>query len=122
MTSASSGSWDRCSSCLYCASPAAHEHHLTGRPAPGAPYLDPALVVALCRSCHVGEHAALRRLGLDWPTGDLTAHRLARTAAVSVRLGDLGRPLVLDLGPTRALGGLLLAGAEVLRQLARVPA
>ena len=94
--------------CLYCGAPGEHRHHPTGRLAPSLERLDPALVIDTCRRCHVAEHQALRRLGLDVPHGDLLAHRVARVGAVALRCADLGRPFVLEAGPARAFGGLLL--------------
>ena len=53
-------------SCLYCGAPAVHAHHPTGRAGPKQSYFDAGFTVALCRSCHVAEHVALRAEGLGW--------------------------------------------------------
>lgn len=78
--------------CAYCGAPAEHRHHLTGRPAPKAPYLDPDLTVALCRSCHLSDHHAWRLTGLDRISEPIPA-RLARAGFTLGRLGSLGKPL-----------------------------
>jgi len=64
-----------------------HRHHLTGRPAPETPYLDPGLVVELPHREHVSLHVALRALDLEFPAPavDLLAYR-RRRAAVQFRL------------------------------------
>lgn len=60
-----------------------HRHHLTGRVAPGGPYLDPALVVVVSPSRHADLHVCLRSLGLEFPApgADLERHRRLRIAA-----------------------------------------
>lgn len=100
--------------CLLCEALARHEHHATGRRAPGVAYLDPLLVVNLCQRHHIAEHQALRRLGLDWPGpgSDLIAHRLMRLATFANRAADANRGLVLSVGSTRGLATLLLDGAK----------
>lgn len=103
--------------CVYCGAQAVHRHHPTGRSAPGASYCDASLTVWLCRSCHVAEHSALRRLGLDFPGEqvDLVTHRVLRAGALALRCADLRRPLVVEPEPARALGALLVEVSGVIR-------
>ena len=103
--------------CILCGERAEHAHHATGRPAPDGAYMDPALVVDLCRRCHVAEHSGLRRLGLDFPANgdELLAHRLVRLVAIANRCADLGHPFVVQPDPARALGALLRSAADAHR-------
>jgi len=48
--------------CARCGRPATEGHHPTGRSRRA--YLDPELIVGLCRRCHAGEHAVVEALGL----------------------------------------------------------
>jgi len=92
-----------------------HRHHVTGRPGPGAAYLDPGLVVALCVRCHVSVHQALRAVGLDSPAGrGSLRHRLLRVGCTAELVGGAGRPLILSPPSTRALGGLARDAADAL--------
>lgn len=101
--------------CLFCgARGAVDAHHATGRRGAGQPYLDPWLVIPLCRRCHVMVHVGLRRAGLGSPMGDTLSHRLARVAELGNRCADGGRGLALDVCSTRGLAMLLLDGAAVL--------
>lgn len=93
-----------------------HAHHLTGRPAPGAPYGDPDLVVAVCARCHGaagGLHQTLRTLGVEFPAPgvDVLAHRLRRTAIHAELVAEVGRPLVLAPKSARGLAALLREAA-----------
>lgn len=101
--------------CLLCDLPAAHLHHLTGRPAPGQTYYDRALRVPVCSDCHNRLHVVLRRLGLECPGENALQHRLHRVAEFVHGLADYDRGLVLDLSSTRALGELL---SEAVRLIA----
>jgi hypothetical protein len=96
--------------CLYCGALAVDAHHVCGRLAPDGQYLDPLLTIALCHRCHVAEHQALRRLGLDFPRPgtDLLQHRRLRIAAVANRCRDLGRPFVVEPRSAGGLAALLL--------------
>jgi hypothetical protein len=107
-------------SCLFCGRRATHLHHITGRPTPRAPYFDPRLVVPLCESCHHREHVALRRLSLEWPTGDPLRHRCLRTASLARRIADARRCLVLDPSSTYALATLFLEAANAAASAQRV--
>jgi hypothetical protein len=93
--------------CPFCGRPAVHLHHITGRCRADGPYLDPGLVIGLCKRCHNAEHAALRRAGLEWPSGDELQHRLLRLAHLLVRIHQLGRPIELGSRSAEALVGLL---------------
>jgi hypothetical protein len=103
--------------CVLCRAPGVHGHHATGRPGPRGAYFDRALVVPVCRPCHVALHAGLRRSGLAWPTrGNELRHRLGRVADLCARVADARRGLVLDERSTRALGALLVEAAVALGQ------
>ncbi len=96
-----------------------HAHHATGRPRPGAGYLDGALTIPLCPGCHVGAggtHAVLRTVRLEWPApgADFTAHRLRRVALHAVVAADAGRPLAFAPPSARALAALLREAATVI--------
>lgn len=110
--------------CLLCGSIVdVHGHHVTGRPAPGAPYLD-SLVVGLCQRHHGGTegvHVLLRAVGAEWPTPgrDLVAHRLHRLGLTAVLVADAGRPFVLDPGAGYGLGALALVGAASIDRAGR---
>lgn len=100
------------------------QHHLTGRPAPGRRYSDPALVVPLCSSCHRGAgglHPILRCAGLDLlpPGADLLAHRLRRVAMTAELVAGAARPFTLAPPATRGLGQLLRDAAEVVEGVGR---
>lgn len=84
--------------CLLCGLPATAQHHLTGRIAPKGRYLDPSLVVPLCRRHHDREHELLRREGLEFPApgADLIGHRVARVLAFMGRCGEHRCPFVLE--------------------------
>jgi len=93
-------------------------HHLSGRPAAGCGYLDPELVVSLCRGCHVSEHVGLRRLGLEFPApgndDSVTAHRLRRVGAYVGARASNGRALFLAPASGAALADLLRQVADIL--------
>jgi len=92
-----------------------HRHHVTGRPAPGAAYLDPGLVVALCVRCHANVHQALRAIGLGFLAGrGCLRHRLVRLAVTAELVGGAGRPLILSPPSTRALAALARDAADAL--------
>lgn len=98
--------------CLYCGTWPVEEHHPTGRLAPDCRYLDPGLVVPLCKRHHDREREVQRRRGLDFPAGaDVLGHRLARLLDFLGRLADHGRPLVLVGAPLSALHALLVEAA-----------
>jgi len=94
--------------CVFCARPGEHWHHLTGRPAPKAPYLDPDLVVALCRRHHAREHVLLADKALEWlPAGvDPLLHRLRRVVCFAERCADFHRAFRLEPPSALALAGL----------------
>lgn len=84
--------------CLFCGRRPVEWHHLTGRLAPDGCYLDPALVLALCKRHHDREHELLRRAALEFPSigSDLTGHRLARLLSFLRRCGDHGKGLIFE--------------------------
>jgi len=102
--------------CLLCGAPGrVQRHHVTGRPAPGAAYLDPGLVVALCVRCHANVHQALRAAGLGFLAGrGSLRHRLLRVGCTAELVGGADRPLILAAGSARALGVLALDAAGAL--------
>lgn len=95
-------------------------HHVTGRPARGAAYSDPLLVVDLCAAtCHTGTggvHQVLRTLGLEWqPEGaHPISHRLRRGAVHRLLVADAERPFVLSASSARAEAALLTEAADAL--------
>jgi hypothetical protein len=91
--------------CLYCDEVGAQWHHVTGRLL-FAEYLDPELVVWLCRGCHDLEHRAWREWGLD-AIADAAQARLLRLRFFFVRLDILDEPVVFDGSLSRAVGGCL---------------
>jgi hypothetical protein len=96
-----------------------HRHHLTRRPAPGAPYYDDTLWLTACPRCHLGAgglHQILRVVGLDWPGlgVDPMVFRLRTTAAHAELLADLDRPFTLAPVSARALAALLREGADAI--------
>ena len=96
-----------------------HRHHLTGRLAPGGPYLDVDLVLAVCPRCHGaagGLHQTLRTLGVEFtpPGVGALAHRLRRVALHAVLLADARRPLVLEPKSARGLAALLWDAASAI--------
>jgi len=96
--------------CALCGTVGAiHCHHLTGRSAPGAAYLDSALTIALCPACHADVHQAVRAAGHDFPFvgGAFLAHRVARAAFHCELLGSSDRSLILSPAAARGLGLLL---------------
>lgn len=100
----------RCSLCGRAG--ALHAHHLTGRPAPGGAYFDPALIIAVCPRCHSaagGLHPVLRTLGVEFvqPGVDVLGHRLWRVAVHAELIAEAARPLVLASKPARGLAALL---------------
>jgi hypothetical protein len=95
-------------------------HHLTRKVDRAARYLDPALVVTLCKACHDGLHSALRRLGLDF--GGEREPLVYRTLLVgdhAHRVAASGRSLVLAAPAADALGDLLVEVATALGAGAR---
>ncbi len=91
-------------------------HHVTGRPAPGGAYFDPALIIAVCPRCHAaagGLHPVLRTVGVEFaqPGVDMLAHRLRRTAIHAELVAEIGRPLVLAPKSARGLAALLRQAA-----------
>lgn len=108
--------------CVLCGSVGVvQRHHLTGRIAPCGDYLDPALVLPLCISCHTGQggiHQSLRHVGLECAPIEtsMPAYRLQRVA-VSLRiLSDCGRGLVLSPSSTVALYLPLMDAISALAQ------
>jgi len=104
--------------CALCDEDAAHGHHLTGRPAPGRSYLDPALVLGVCRHHHVNLHVWLRAVGLAWPSGNTVAYRLRRVAVHLRAVAGQGRPFTLGPRPAEALADLLDEAAEIIEPTA----
>lgn len=102
--------------CSFCgASGRVHRHHVTGRPAPGAPYFDGGLVVSVCPGCHANVHQTLRAVGVDFPFGHgVLWHRLVRVGCTAEIVGGAGRPLILGPGSARALAALARAAADAL--------
>ncbi len=100
---------------IFCGRRPVDFHHVTGRSAPDGEYLDPALVVALCRKHHSREHVVLTDLDLEWPPegGALLAHRLRRARAFVDRSATFRRPLVLDPVVQAALAALIGEAAEM---------
>jgi len=93
--------------CALCDADAVHGHHLTGRSAPDQSYLDPALVLGVCRHHHVNLHVWLRAVGLAWPTANTVAYRLRRVAIHLRAVAAQGRPFTLGPRPAEALADLL---------------
>ena len=86
-----------------------HLHHLTGRFAPSAVYIHPALVLPLSPRAHMALHVALRAVGLDSPPVgvDLVTYCRKR-AAMQLRLtADGGDPVTFDAPAQRVLADLL---------------
>ena len=100
--------------CQFCGREPADLHHVTGRPAPGAPYLDPALVLPLCRRHHAQAHELLRRSRLDFlpPGPEQLPGRVLRVAELLARVGDAERELALSPRSTIGLSRLLLDAAD----------
>ena len=96
--------------CHYCGRTGVELHHLTGRAAPGTPYLDPLLVVPLCKRHHDREHELLRRSRLEFlaPEDDQLGHRIARVLDFLGRSADHRRPVVLEGEALKGLHALLL--------------
>lgn len=96
-------------------------HHLTARCKPGSPYLDPALTVPLCRSCHATEHAIVRMAGFEWAgTTDevmIVRYRIIRVADHVGRLARAGRPFTLAPPAGEGLHNLLLDGVLAIEEL-----
>ena len=115
--------------CLFCGRRPVEHHHATGRPAAGEAYLDPRLVVPLCRRHHVREHELLRRLGLDAlaPGADALEHRLVRLLDLLGRCAEHGHPFSLEPrspygSPATGLRDLLLEVVEALAERGRAAA
>jgi len=102
--------------CVLCGRSPVQWHHVTGRSAPDAPYLDGALTIPLCLGCHSREHTGLRALSLEWPDSseDLLRHRLLRVAVHVRRCADMGRPFMLSVPSTCALGLVMLRAVDAL--------
>ncbi|MGH9291925.1 MAG: hypothetical protein ACRD0B_00195 [Acidimicrobiales bacterium] len=99
--------------CAYCGRRPVEMHHVTGRLAPGGLYLDPGLVIPLCRRHHSREHEVLLRQGLAFVgSADPLGHRLARLLDLLGRLADHGRPLMLEGPALYALVELLGEAAD----------
>jgi hypothetical protein len=81
--------------CLLCGASPVDLHHITGRLCADGPYLDPELVVPLCRRHHHGIHQIWRILGLD-VIEDPEEARRRRIAHLAARVRRVGRPVVLD--------------------------
>lgn len=97
-----------CPVCLFCGKGPVDWHHVTGRGAPDVPYLDPGLVVPLCRRHHAREHAVLRAAGAEWPPGPgHLQHRLRRLVIHVGRCADTGRPFVIEAKAVPGLHSLL---------------
>jgi len=102
--------------CTLCDESGGERHHITGRSAPGAPYLDRELTVLLCIWCHNAVHAVLRRLDLEFPQVDPCAHRLRRLASFFRMCAERGRSLTLTPATLFALAAILEACARELQQ------
>ncbi len=92
-------------------------HHITGRPGPGRPYLDPDIVIPLCPPCHTGTggvHPLLRVAGLAWPRPgeDLDAFRLRRLGFHARLASAAGRRFVLDSKPSDAFAGVAFGAGD----------
>ncbi len=75
--------------CVRCGAPAVEGHHPTARHQ--GTYLDPELVVALCRRCHLGVTAATQAWGLDGGRHDPDRTRsLSTVDRTELRLRRLG--------------------------------
>ncbi|MGH9293779.1 MAG: hypothetical protein ACRD0B_00470 [Acidimicrobiales bacterium] len=110
--------------CMLCGRASPIElHHPTRRPAPGRPYFDPGLRIALCRGCHARIHEALRVLGLDLLPArqDPLTYRLRTVAVHAGVAADAGRAFVVaDVVGSRGLRGLLLEAADALGAAGRM--
>jgi len=106
--------------CLLCGRSPTQWHHVTGRSAPDAPYLDAALTIPLCLGCHSREHTVLRALGLEWPKGneerDRLRHRLLRVGVHVRRCADMGRPFTVSAPSAFALGFVMLDAVNALSE------
>jgi hypothetical protein len=96
-----------------------HAHHVTGRPRPGGGYLDGALTIIVCTTCHLGRgglHQSLRTIGVEFvaPSEDLLAHRLRRVAVHAELIAAGDRPFVVAPRAARALAAILHDGAGAL--------
>lgn len=100
--------------CLFCGRGPVEWHHVTGRRVRDGAYLDPLLVVPLCKRHHDREEELLRRGGLEFlpPGADPVGHRLARLLDLIGRCADNGCQLVLSPDALRALHALLLEAAR----------
>ncbi len=100
--------------CQFCGREPAELHHLTGRPAPGASYLDPQLVFPLCRRHHAQTHELLRRSRTDFlPAGpEQLPGRVLRVAELLARVADAERELALSPRSAIGLARLLLDTAD----------
>lgn len=95
--------------CALCGGEPAHAHHLTGRPAPRQPYLDPQLTIGVCQRHHVMWHVGMRAVGVVWPRPLRlpVAYRLRLVSFHLRSLGTAGRPFVLGATSTLALADLI---------------
>ncbi len=102
--------------CHYCGRNGVELHHVTGRAAPGAPYLDRLLVVPLCKRHHDRDHELLRRRGFEFltPGDDQLGHRVARILDFLGRSADFGRPVVLEGEVLKGFHALLLEALDAL--------
>lgn len=102
--------------CIFCGVDDVELHHVTGRPAPGRGYLDPDLVVPLCRRHHAQEHELLLRQRLAFLPGGSgqLAGRVVKLGAIAGRLADAKRELQLSSRGLIGLRGLLLDVADQL--------
>jgi hypothetical protein len=94
---------------------------VTGRAVANGEYLDPGLVVPLCRRHHSREHVVLADMDLEWlpDEGDSLAYRLRRVRLFFERCADFGRAPVLDPASERPLG-LLFGEAIAALLVARI--
>jgi hypothetical protein len=102
--------------CIFCGHWPVDWHHLTGRRSTDGEYLDPRLVVPLCRRHHAREHTLLRDKHLEFPPdgADLLGHRLRRVVVFAERCGDFGRPFQLEPASAQALARLVTEAVSVI--------
>jgi hypothetical protein len=93
-----------------------HSHHVSGRRAPGAPYLDDLLVVALTPAEHRELHLLLADLDAEWPApgASLLAQRLRRLGITAGWRADSGMPITFEPDAARGLQRLALESADAL--------
>lgn len=106
--------------CLFTGARGEHQHHISGRDENGE-YYDRALTAWLTRCRHVAVHTALRALGLDDVTGELSGVvlRLLRIGVFLVLLADAYQPDDEIRVPARDLCELGRALQAIAREIER---